>query len=190
VGTEEKANFQSLLLQMKVLKPDMVYFGGIYDQAGVLLKQMREKGITSGFMGPDGFDSAEFVKIAQDAAKGAYFTTVAGPVENYPAAAAFSKAFEAKFKRKPESFAPYAYDSTQVILEAIKRLVQAAPGKKPTRDQICAEVRKTKLDGITGAIEFDAKGDRRKADYFVVSLKDGTYPGTAVKVISASPPTN
>lgn len=188
VGTEEKANFQSLILQMKVLKPDFVYFGGIYDQGGLLLKQMREKAITATFMGPDGLDSSEFVRIAQNAAQGAYYTTVAGPVDQYPAAAAFAKAFEAKFKRKPESFALYAYDSANVLIAALRELTGPTPGKAPARVDVCKAVRQIHHQGITGLIEFDDKGDRKKADYYVVQLKEPAYPGTTVKVISAEPP--
>jgi branched-chain amino acid transport system substrate-binding protein len=190
VGTEEKSNFQSLILQMKVHKPDFVYFGGIYDQGGLLVKQMREKGITAVFMGPDGLDSSEFVRIAQSAARGAYYTTVAGPVDQYPDAAQFARTFEARFKKKPESFALYAYDSAGVILEAIRKAAQAEAGRRPSREAVCAAVRKVSLHGITGVIEFDDKGDRKKADYYVVSLKEPAYPGTTVKVISAAPPSS
>ena len=188
VGTEEKSNFQTLILQMKVHKPDMVYFGGIYDQGGLLIKQMREKEIAAAFMGPDGLDSSEFTRIAQAAAKGAYYTTVAGPIAEFPAAAEFAKGFEAKFKRKPESFALYAYDAAKVIVEALKKAIEENGGKTPAREALCKAVRQVSYTGITGLIEFDDKGDRKKASYYVIHLKDGTFPGTAVKVISAAPP--
>ncbi len=190
VGTEERSNFQALILQMKLHKPDMVYLGGIYDQGGLLIKQMREKGITATFMGPDGLDSSEFVRISQESAKGTYYTTVAGPVDQYPAAAEFAKAFEAKFKKKAESFALYAYDSAKVIVEALKTAIAENEGKKPTREAVCKAVRKVSCKGITGLIEFDNKGDRKTADYYVILLKESIYPGTTVKVISASPPAN
>lgn len=188
VGTEERSNFQSLILQMKVLKPDLVYLGGIYDQAGVLVKQMREKGIGAVLMGPDGFDSSEFVKIAQDAADGTYYTTVAGPVDQYPAARDFAAKFQAKFKKAPESFALYAHDATAVVLAAVEASIKGADGKMPTREAVSAAVRSASVSGITGTIEFDAKGDRRKSDYYILKLEGAKYPGRTVKVISAAPP--
>jgi len=51
-------------IPLKAKNPDLVYFGGIYHQGGLLLKQLREKGVESKFMGPDGLDSAEMAKIA------------------------------------------------------------------------------------------------------------------------------
>src|SRR4030095_9944134 len=62
-GTEEKSNFDPILTPIKAKAPDMIYFGGIYDQAGVFLKQAREKGIKAQFLGPDGLDSPDLVKI-------------------------------------------------------------------------------------------------------------------------------
>lgn len=188
VGTEERSNFQSLILQMKVLNPDFVYLGGIYDQGSVLLKQMREKGIKALFMGPDAFDSSEFVKIAQESAVGTYYTTVAGPVEQYPAAREFAKSFHDRFNKTPESFALYAHDAAEVMMAAIEAALKSSGGKLPTRKEVAAEVRKVSLKGITGDIAFDAKGDRKTSDYYVIKLEEAKYPGKAVKVISASPP--
>ena len=187
VGTEEKANFQALILQMKAKKPDFVYFGGIYHQAGVLLKQMRERGIKATFMGPDGLDSSKFVEIAGEAAKGAYYTTVAGPIEKYPKAKAMAEKFEKKFGKKPESFAIYAYDSANVVIKALKEFVAYAK-RPPTRAELSMLIRQTTLEGVTGYVAFDYKGDRKKADYFVVHLKEAKYPGEVVKVISFPAP--
>lgn len=189
VGTEEKSNFQSLILNMKVLKPDFVYLGGIYDQGGILVKQMRDKGITAAFMGPDGLDSSNFVALAQQAAKGAYYTTVAGPVEQHPEAAGFARKFEQKFKKPPESFALYAYDASRVLAEAIRSAIEQGGGKKPDRKTVCEAIRKISHSGITGVIEFDDKGDRKQSNYYVIRLTEASYPGTAIKVITAGPPT-
>jgi len=189
-GTEEKSNFQSLILRMRVMRPDLIYFGGIYDQGGVLLKQLREKGITGTFLGPDALDSSEFVKIAQDAVIGSYYTTVAGPVDQFPAAKSFSERYQARFNRSAESYALYSYDAAQVFIEALKALITNTPGEIPTRAQVSAAVRGVNFDGITGNIAFDDKGDRKSAIYYIIKLETASYPGTTVKGISSSPSGN
>jgi len=89
-GTEEKANFDPIITPMKAKNPELMYFGGIYNQAAVLLKQAREKGMGKAlFLGPDGMDSSEMVKIAGKAAVGMYYTTVVGPPTVYPEAKGF-----------------------------------------------------------------------------------------------------
>jgi branched-chain amino acid transport system substrate-binding protein len=40
----------------------------------------------------------------------------------------------------------------------------------PTREAVAAAVRKVKLNGLTGNIEFDEKGDPKKALYFVMQV--------------------
>jgi branched-chain amino acid transport system substrate-binding protein len=62
-GTEEKANFDSILAPLVAANPDVVFFGGIYDQAAVMFKQAREKGYQGMLLSDDGFDSPESVNI-------------------------------------------------------------------------------------------------------------------------------
>jgi len=188
-GTEERANFSPMIITLKARNPGLVYFGGIYHQGGLLLKQLREKGVNAKFMGPDGLDSAEMVKIAGSAATGSYYTSVAGPPDAYPETAAFAKKFKQRFGKDVESFGMYGYDATLVGIRAMEQWMKANPGKKPTRANVSGAVRKLKdFKGITGSIEFDDKGDPVKAKYFVLQFEKQAYPGKVVKVIEQQAP--
>lgn len=187
-GTEEKSNFQALILQMRLLKPDLVYFGGIYDQGGVLVKQMRERGITAKFLSDDAFDSSEFVKIAQNASAGVYYTAVAGPIDSFPAAKPFAEKFKARFGKMPESYALTSYDSAHIILAGLAAFMEKNGNKIPTREQLSAAVRQVSYKGITGQIDFNAKGDRKLADYYIIVFEKAEYPGKLVKATQAAPP--
>jgi branched-chain amino acid transport system substrate-binding protein len=189
-GTEERANFSPMINPLKAKNPALVYFGGIYPQGGLLLKQLREKGVNAKFMGPDGLDSAEMVKIAGAAAVGSYYTSVAGPPDAYPETAAFAKKFKQRFGKDIESFGMYGYDATLVGIKAMEQWMKANPGKKPTRAEVSTAVRKLKgFKGVTGSIEFDNKGDPVKAKYFVLQFDKQSYPGKVVKVIEEGAPT-
>ncbi|HSF56528.1 MAG TPA: branched-chain amino acid ABC transporter substrate-binding protein, partial [Candidatus Binatia bacterium] len=143
-GTEERANFSPIITPMRARNPGLVYFGGIYHQGGLLLKQMREKGMNAVFMGPDGLDSSEMVKIAGAQVVGSYYTTVAGPPEAYPESAAFAKKFKQLFGKEVESFAMYGYDAALVGIKAVEQILHSNGGKKPSRAEISAAVRKLK----------------------------------------------
>ncbi len=91
-GTEEKSNFDPLLTPIKAKNPDVIYFGGIYDQGAPFFKQAREKGIKAKFMGPDGMDSSDLTKIAGKAVVGMNYTSAAGPASALPKAKAFGAA--------------------------------------------------------------------------------------------------
>jgi branched-chain amino acid transport system substrate-binding protein len=188
-GTEERANFSPMIIPLKAKNPDLVYFGGIYHQGGLLLKQLREKGVKAKFMGPDGLDSAEMAKIAGSAVVGSYYTSVAGPPDAYPETAAFAKKYKQRFGKETESFGMYGYDATLVGIKAIEGWIKANGGKKPSRADVVTAVRKIKnFKGVTGSIEFDNKGDPVKAKYFVLQFEKQAYPGKVVKIIEQQAP--
>ena len=190
-GTEEKSNFDPIITPLRAKNPDLVYFGGLYDQAAPFFKQAREKGVKAKFLGPDGLDSSDLAKIAGNAVVGMYYTSVAGPVTVYPAAKQFADDYKKAYGKNPEPFSAQAYDATAILLKAIEAAAQG--GKAPTRDAVTAAVRNVKHTGVTGTIEFDAKGDPKKALYFVlqVASPDPQKWGEnkEVKRLSISPPT-
>ncbi len=192
-GTEEKANFDPLITPIGARKPDLVYFGGIYDQAGVFFKQARAKGVKAKFLGPDGMDSTDLPKIAGEAIVGMHYTTVAGPVSVYPKAAKFAKDYKAKFGKDPEPFAAQAYDAAAIGLKAVENAIKAAGNKKPTRDQVTEQVHKIKnFPGLTGNFNFDSKGDVVPAAYFVIRILSGDpakwNDNKLVKTLNIVPP--
>ena len=167
-GTEEKSNFDPIITPIKAKNPDLIYFGGIYEQAGPFFKQAREKGVKSKFLGPDGMDSSDLTKIAGKHVVGMHYTSVAGPVSVYPQAKTFAEQYKKKFGKNPEPFAAQAYDSAAIAIKALE--AAAKGGKAPTRDAVTAAVRDVRYTGITGTVEFDAKGDPKKALYFVLRV--------------------
>src|ERR1700704_1404213 len=188
-GTEEKSNFDPILTPIKAKNPDVIYFGGIYDQGAPFFKQAREKGIKSKFMGPDGMDSSDLTKIAGKAVVGMNYTSAAGPASALPKAKAFVDEFKKKFSKNPEPYAAEAYDAATIAVKAIE---EAAKKGKVSREGGATAVRKAKLSGITGDIGFDAKGDRLKAQYFVLTVVSDD-PGKwgdnkIVKQLTIAPP--
>jgi branched-chain amino acid transport system substrate-binding protein len=176
-GTEEVANFDSILTPILASKPQAIYLGGMFDRWAVLIKQARQKGYKGMFISDDGFDSTDAAKIAgttlTDGA-GTYYTTVSGPASKYPGTAKFITDFKAKFGSEPQPFAAQGYDCAAIALKAIENAVKAAGGKAPTRPAVAQAVRALKdFPGITGTMTFNAKGDLTKAKYFVIQVVSG-----------------
>jgi len=173
-GTEEKANFDSILTPILASKPDVIYFGGMYDQAAVLFKQARQKGYMGMFLSDDGFDASDASKIGGQAlldGQGTYFSTVSGPASAYPGTAKFIADFKAKFGSEPQPFAAQSFDCAAIALKAIEAAAKSSSGKLPAREAVAAAVRAIKAyDGITGVIDFNAKGDLVKAKYFIIQV--------------------
>lgn len=171
-GTEEQANFDSILTPIVAANPDLIYFGGIYSQGGLILKQAREKGITAAFIGPDGLDSTEMANLAGDAVVDMYFTTTAGPLSLFPKSAQFITDYEARFGEQVQPYAAEGYDAMNICLQGIQKAVDEAGGAMPTRAAVAAAVRATAdFDGITGIKTFNDIGDLTVAQYFVKQIK-------------------
>jgi branched-chain amino acid transport system substrate-binding protein len=193
VGTEETSNFVPIINQIRGARPipQLIYFGGIYSQIGPFVKQLRERGVTTRLMGGDGLDSSEFERLAgSQAAKGTYYTTVAGPVSAFPKARALAQRFKQRFGKEAEGFGIYAYDAANVILTALEKAIKDNGGRKPTREQVAKAVREVKLEGVTGTIEFDEKGDIKKAKYFIMQVAGtGNWADNKlIRVVEVAPP--
>jgi branched-chain amino acid transport system substrate-binding protein len=173
-GTEEKANFDSILTPILSFKPGVIYFGGMFDQAAVLFKQARQKGFKGMFLSDDGFDGSDAAKIGGDAllqGGGTFFSTVSGPASVYPGTAKFIADFKAKFGAEPQPFAAQSYDCVGIVLKAIENAAKANGNKMPTRAAVAKAVRAIKdYKGITGTMNFNGKGDLTKAKYFVIQV--------------------
>ena len=148
-GTEEKSNFDPIITPIKAKNPDLIYFGGIYDQAAPFFKQAREKGVKSKFMGPDGMDSSDLTKIAGKAVRRHELHLGGRPGVGATARPrASSTSSRRSSARTPSRTRREAYDATAIALKAIE--AAAKGGKVPTREDVSAAVRKVKHTGITG----------------------------------------
>jgi len=187
-GTEERADFAAILTAVAAKSPDVLFFGGEYLQAAALFRQAREKGIKAQFLGPDGLDSSELSKLGGDAVVGLHYTTVAGPLTEYPRAGPFADEYRKLFGKAPEPFAAQAYDATAIALKGLEAAIREGKGRPPSREAVARAVRKVRHVGITGPIEFDDKGDPKKARYFVIRVAREWKDNRAVKSMEIEAP--
>ena len=195
-STGETSSFDAILTPILSANPDAVYFGGFYDQIAVFIKQARQKGYQGMFLSDDGFDSPEAAKIAGTALTdggGTYYSVIAGPASYYPGTSNFQADFKAAYNHAPLPFAAQGYDSMAVCLKGIEAAASANGGKLPGRAQVAAAIRSLKdFHGITGTINFNAKGDLVKAEYFIIQVvstnPDQWAENSLAKTFEIAPP--
>jgi branched-chain amino acid transport system substrate-binding protein len=178
-GVESTAiDFRALLTKVKAAKPDLVYGGFVIDSGGVqIIQQMKALGMFDGgmkFMGPDGLYSPGLVEQATPEAvnNNVYLTFPGLPPDRLPGDAGkrFYADYKAKYKEEPIGWSLYAYQSTTVILDAIKR------AGVNDRAKILDAVRNTKnFTGITGTFSFDKNGDTTRTEMAGYLVKDGKF---------------
>jgi branched-chain amino acid transport system substrate-binding protein len=195
-GTQEQENFAAIIESITTTNPELVYFGGIHDQAGILLKLVRENGYQGTFMGPDGLDSPELLLIAGPAlleSGGLFYSTVSGPASLYPGTAQFVADFETRFGTYPQPFAAQAYDAMSICLQAIENAVQNADGETPTRQDVAQAIRALRdFPGITGTFTFNDIGDPLSSQYFIIQVKSSDpakwNENTVIETLNIPPP--
>jgi branched-chain amino acid transport system substrate-binding protein len=155
--TDKATDFTAILTAIKSKKPDVVFFGGMDAVAGPMLRQMKQLGINAKFMGGDGICSGELPKLAAGAmADGQVVCAEAGGVDGNqkPALDKFKADFKKKFNADVQIYAPYVYDATMVMVDAMVKAGSADPAK-----YLPVLAKTNGYKGVTGTISFDEKGD-------------------------------
>lgn len=161
-------DFKGVLTSIREKKPELVFFGGIYPEMGLLVRQARELGMKAPFMSGDGSIDPKFVEIAgAEAAEGTYLTFSPDP-KNIASAKDFIGKYNAKFG-EIGPYSIYAYDAANIMLSAIKE-ANAAEG-----DKIVNKLHTMEFNGAMGKIKFDDKGDVTVAPYVVWVTENGKF---------------
>ena len=139
------------------LRPDGVFFGGVYPEAGKLVKQARAAGFAGAFFSGDGAKSEDFFKFSGEAGDGAYFSVSGVPLESLPSAAEFIARYRKRFPdAAPRTFDHYAYEAARIALWALDK---TNGDRKAAVEAIRAQPHETMM----GTLIFDSKGDTLKS---------------------------
>src|SRR3989441_11962813 len=159
--TNDKAtDFTAIITKLKAAKPDIVFFGGMDAVAGPMIRQMKQLGVEAKFMGGDGICSGELPKLAGGAmGDNQVVCAEAGGVDEKDAKAKksmddFRVKFKKKFNADVQIYAPYVYDATMVMVDAMVKANSADPAK-----YLPVLAKTSGYQGVTGTISFDEKGD-------------------------------
>ena len=179
--TDKDTDFKAILTKIKGKNPDLIMFGGIDPQAGPMKKQMAELGIKAQFIGGDGMQTPNFIKLAGESAEGAMASIPGLPKDKMPGGTEFLAKYKAKFNAEVELFAPMGYDAVMVLVEAMKRAGSADPAK------FLPEVGKTNYNGVIGPIAFDEKGDLKNGPITIYVVKGGKWEALETVSPGAAP---
>ncbi|MBX9681220.1 MAG: branched-chain amino acid ABC transporter substrate-binding protein [Gemmataceae bacterium] len=165
--------FKSLMVKIKSLNPDMIYFGGTtQSKGGQLARDMVGAGLQSSIMVPDGCFEDAFVESAgaKNIEGRAFFTFGGLPPEELKdgPGKAFVDRYMAKYKTQPEAYAIYGYECGKVALESIRKA-----NKKDRAAVVAAALSLRDFDGALGKWSFDANGDISLAIISGSTVKNG-----------------
>jgi branched-chain amino acid transport system substrate-binding protein len=158
-------DFSALVSKIKASGADLVYFGGVVTEGGLIVRQMRDQGIKAPLMGGDGITSDEFAAIGGPGAEGTLMTYGPDPRKK-PEAKAIVDKFRTSKKFEPESYTLYSYAMVQIVQQAAAAAKSLDP--KKVADTMHSGM---KFKTVIGDISFDKKGDVTRLDYVVYVWK-------------------
>jgi branched-chain amino acid transport system substrate-binding protein len=161
-------NYSGLVSKLKASPADLVFWGGLFDTGGQILRQMRDQGMSTIFMGGDGLADDEFAAIVGPRVVGTLMTFSPDPRTNLA-----NKNLVQVFRRKgvePYGYTLYSYAAVQIIKQGAEQANSLDPKK------IAAVMHSGKVfQTVLGELSFDGKGDvtgytvgGRKKDQYVL----------------------
>ncbi|RBP08590.1 branched-chain amino acid transport system substrate-binding protein [Roseiarcus fermentans] len=157
VNTGEK-DYSAIVSKIKESGADYLMWGGLHTEGGLILRQMRDQGMTTVMISGDGITDSEFAQIGGPGVEGTLMTFGPEPRRN-PNAAEAVASFKAK-GFEPQGYTLYSYAGVQI-------LKQAAEAAKSLDPKAVAKVMHSGMPfhTVIGDIAFDGKGDRTTVDY-------------------------
>jgi len=152
-------DFNAIVSRLKLEKIDLVYVGGYHQEAGLILRQMRDQGLQTVLMSGDALADKEYASITGPAGEGTLFTFGPDP-RNKPTAKAIVEKFKAN-NIDPEGYTLYTYAAMQVWSQAVNKAGTTDPKK------VMSTIKASEWDTVLGKLGIDAKGDLKQIDYVV-----------------------
>jgi branched-chain amino acid transport system substrate-binding protein len=169
--TNDKAtDFMAILTAIKGKAPDAIFYGGMDPQAGPMLRQMDQLGLSNvKFFGGDGICTAKLAELSGGAkALGGVVCAEGGAsLEKMPGGKAWMARYEAKFPKQFQVYSPYVYDGVHVLVDAMVRAGSADP------KVYTAKLFDTSYQGVTTKVGFETDGELKNPAMTLYMYKDG-----------------
>ncbi|MDP1739548.1 MAG: branched-chain amino acid ABC transporter substrate-binding protein [Polaromonas sp.] len=168
--TDKATDFMAILTAIKAKGPDAVFYGGMDPQAGPMLRQMEQLGMTKvKYFGGDGICTSEIAKLAGGAKTLENVICAEGgaSLAKMPGGAEWKKRYDEKYPGQFQVYSPYTYDATFVLVDAMKRANSSDP------KVYIPELIKTSFKGVTTTIEFLPSGELKNPSITLYNYKDG-----------------
>jgi len=166
----ETVDFAPLLEELAGDQPDAILVNDFPDKVGVIIKQAREMGIKSTFLGTDflGTNINSLLNVAGDAAAGTYFSSHFTPEDPDKKVQEFVELYEGDYGTKPGISSALSYDAVSLVIEAIKKADSTDPKKI---NNALAGIKNFK--GVSGVFSFDDDRNPIKGGVIMKVVENG-----------------
>lgn len=164
------SDYSSTVAKVQAANPQVIFYGGYYAQAGRLLKQLRDAGITATFASGDGSADKGIVEGAGlPAAEGAVLgcpCAIPGTDNTEESLKAYYDKYKAAYQIDPAIYASEGYDAATAF-------VNAAKAGNTTPESINTFLSTANFPGVAKQVQFQPSGEVVGTDIFIHQVKDG-----------------
>lgn len=166
--TDSDSDFSAVLTKIKSMDFDVLFVPGYYEQAGLIIKQAREMGLTQPILGPDGFGNETLIELAgADNLSDVYYSAHFSADSENENVQSFLKNFEEASGESADMFSALAYDTMYLVRDAIDAADEySAEAVTKALENI------TDFKGITGTFSFDEQHNPVKSA-IIIELQGG-----------------
>jgi len=168
--TDKATDFMAILTAIKSKNPDAIFFGGMDPQAGPMLRQMEQLGMSNvKYFGGDGVCTSEIAKLAAGAKTLSNVICAEGgsSLAKMPGGKAWKERYDAKYPGQFQVYSPYTYDATMLLVDAMKRANSVDP------KVYVNELAKSNYKGVTATIAFEPNGEMKNPAITLYRYVDG-----------------
>jgi len=168
--TDKATDFMAILTSIKSKGPDGVFFGGMDPQAGPMLRQMEQLGMSNvKYFGGDGICTDKIVELSGGAKTLANVVCAEGGASlgKMPGGNAWKARYDAKYPKQFQVYSPYTYDATMVFANAMQKAGSADP------KVYMPFLAKEDYQGVTAKIGFESDGELKNPSMTMYQYKDG-----------------
>jgi len=168
--TDKATDFMAILTAIKSKQPDGVFYGGMDPQAGPMLRQMEQLGLSKvKFFGGDGICTAKLAELSAGAKTLDNVVCAEGgaSLDKMPNGKAWKAKYDAKYPGQFQVYSPYVYDATMVLVDAMKRANSTDPKVYGPK------LFETNYTGVTAKVAFEPDGELKNPAMTLYVYKDG-----------------
>ncbi len=166
-----ETDFTAQLERIKKINPDAILIWGNAKESGLIVKQIRELGMTQPIYGSDRMVNPEFFEYAGKYAENVITTCQYNPTADDPKLKTFQANYYKRFGMEPNVFAAHSYDAINMIIGAINKVGL----NRALISDILTDLKTFQgYQGVTGVVIFDGAFNNLRP-IFMARVNDGKF---------------
>jgi branched-chain amino acid transport system substrate-binding protein len=169
--TSDAYGFRNVVAKLKGIDCDIIYVVGYYENTALMIKNLREAGITALLLGTSSAMSPKISEIAGNSAEG-FLVAVVNDIDEdnlSPTQKEFFTSYEKRYGQKPDWAAVKGADAILVAINALQSGAKSGKEVKSTLDKIHT------FAAISTEVSFDANGDVVNKPIIIKLLHNGSF---------------